>query len=241
MRIYRVKIIVVLLVSLGISYVLDSQVFLLHTPLFRKDMVNRIVAIPTLVKSVYPMILTATRRQTNPNNNSNVPAPTQAPGGAPKTAPFYPTTPQSGSGQNPTNTPYPTPTGTGWVTVAPTQVPTAAPTSPAQQQNPVPTYTYSSPTPQPAIPKVEFAQCLTDHGMKYYYTKTCVVCQEQKSLFGTEAYAKLNKFDCDVNPALCRSKGFGLGPAWETAAGKIFRGAMDLTSLHFAADCPPSQ
>ena len=48
----------------------------------------------------------------------------------------------------------------------------------------------------------QFAQCLTDAGVKLYGTTTCQYCLKQKALFG-DSFSKINFVDCTKNPIQC--------------------------------------
>lgn len=228
MTLQRIKIITSLIISLLIVFFLKEQVFIGSSPLIRPDAPTNIVSLPKKIANSTTVLLA----KVIPARSS-----TQQPDAkispAPKTGPFNP--PDS---QNPGPTEEIVPTK-----VLPTTPPTATPaliTIPPPTIPPNPNGGQLPPTqPPPPVTKVEFAQCLTSKGMKFYMNSSCPYCKKQKDMFGPDAYRYVTEINCNTQTQLCRSKpGVGIGPAWETGTGKIYPGYMDLQSLGYASSCP---
>jgi hypothetical protein len=224
---YRIRMYAALIIALTLALFLNKELFFLNTPIIRKDPFVDLVQLPTTVAKYIPSRTGSSSEPTNTPSIRLTPRPTLGPYITPeKTDPHFPT-----STQNPQVTVEPTipvlsPTGSGWVSITP---------------SPPPVSNTLAPTPiSQSVSIIEFAQCLKNNGMVFYSNSTCPACQQQKALFGNEAFTKLNVVSCDTSSLECRNKGVGRGPAWITGTGKVYPGAMDLTSLHFASGCPPA-
>jgi len=60
----------------------------------------------------------------------------------------------------------------------------------------------------------EFAQCLTDAGLKMYGTDWCQYCKEQKKLFG-KSFKLVDYINCDKNKETCLIEGVTRYPNWK--------------------------
>ena len=130
----------------------------------------------------------------------------------------------------------------------------------AQQQAkkiPKPTKTVSVPTtavPKPTTPspsvaapapgqpsasigmaELALAKHLKKIGAKLYGTYWCPYCNQQKVLFGEEAFSQINYIECDprgknAKPALCRQAKIQGFPTWEIK-GKYYSGLQTLQEL----------
>ena len=88
----------------------------------------------------------------------------------------------------------------------------------------------------------QFAQCLTDKGVKLYGTYWCPNCEEQKKLF-KDSFSKIEYIECDPKgensqSLLCTQKGIDSIPTWEFADGSMMVGLQKLESLSEKTDCP---
>ncbi len=88
--------------------------------------------------------------------------------------------------------------------------------------------------------EIALAENLTEIGAKKYGAFWCPHCNEQKLLFGKEAFEKINYVECDPQgvdpqPNVCASAGVESYPTWEVN-GEILRGTQTLESLAEASD-----
>jgi hypothetical protein len=235
---YRIKIIIALLLAFGSAWFLNKEVFLLNTPIIRADTPQRIVQLPQNIFTGGIKIIASLPKPPTSTTRSEQGG-SILPTGRAQTQP-YPLPPaDSSQPQQPPNNPDnggnngPSPTPQ-WITIVP---PTNTP-YPTQRPN-YPTYTPPPPTPTPRpVTKVEFAQCLTSKGMKFYSNVTCPYCAQQKADFGTQAWGYITEINCTAQTQTCRSKaGVGIGPAWEESGGKVWPGAMDFRSLGYVSKC----
>jgi hypothetical protein len=86
----------------------------------------------------------------------------------------------------------------------------------------------------------EFAQCLTDNGVKMYGTWWCSHCQNQKELFGN-SFEKINYIECS-NKAReikqeCKDAGVEGFPTWQFVDGSLASGEQSLESLAEKSGC----
>ena len=81
----------------------------------------------------------------------------------------------------------------------------------------------------------EFAQCLTDAGLKMYGTEWCPHCKAQKELFGN-SFKNVDYIDCDRNRETCLIEGVKGYPTWKIN-GESVSGTQPLESLAGLTDC----
>lgn len=60
----------------------------------------------------------------------------------------------------------------------------------------------------------KLAECLTSKGVTMYGTNRCSHCQNQKELFGYDAFTKINFVDCDKEKNTCALAGVQGYPTW---------------------------
>lgn len=223
---FRIRMYAALILAFAIAFFLNKELFFLNTPVIRKDPFIDVAQLPKKLAQYIPSRSDSSSGSPNTPAATTAPKPTVGPYITPeKTNPGAPSSPKSPEPTIEPTEPVPSPTGSGWISITPSPPP------------PVDTTAPPTPTSKP-VSKVEFAQCLKDNGMVFYSTATCTACQQQKAMFGNEAFSKLTVVSCDSNALECRNKGIGRGPAWITGSGKVYPGAMDLTSLHYASGCP---
>ncbi len=81
-----------------------------------------------------------------------------------------------------------------------------------------------------------FAECLTENGVKMYGTATCPHCAAQKAEFGS-SFEKINYIECSTNPQKCIDAGITGVPTWEFSDGTKIQGEQKLSSLGEKAWC----
>jgi len=81
------------------------------------------------------------------------------------------------------------------------------------------------------------AECLTSKWATMYGTNRCSHCQNQKELFGYEAFAKINFVDCDKEKNTCALAGVQGYPTWAFADGSKLEGTQTFESLASQAGC----
>jgi len=81
----------------------------------------------------------------------------------------------------------------------------------------------------------EFAQCLTEKGIKMYGTGWCSYCQKQKDLFGS-SFKYIDFVDCDRNKQECLSAGVEGYPIWKMT-GENYPGLQQLSRLAQLSGC----
>lgn len=81
----------------------------------------------------------------------------------------------------------------------------------------------------------DFAQCLTDKGIKMYGTDWCSFCQKQKAEFG-KSFKHIDYVNCDFNQAECDSAGVSGYPTW-SINNQLYSGLQPLQSLASLSDC----
>jgi len=87
----------------------------------------------------------------------------------------------------------------------------------------------------------EFAQCLTDQGVKNYTAYWCPNCQNQKALFG-KAWKEIDSKECAVrssqnNLDLCEDDGITAVPVWEFGDSSRVTGVQTLEFLSQRTGC----
>ena len=70
-----------------------------------------------------------------------------------------------------------------------------------------------------------------------YGTNRCSHCQNQKELFGYEAFSKINFVDCDKQKNVCALEGVQGYPTWKFANGSRLEGEQTFEALAQAAGC----
>ncbi len=83
--------------------------------------------------------------------------------------------------------------------------------------------------------EIALAQHLQNIGAKKYSAYWCPHCQQQRELFGREAFSYINSIECaedgqDAQPQLCREAGVQGYPSWEID-GELYSGARPLSQL----------
>ncbi len=94
-------------------------------------------------------------------------------------------------------------------------------------------------------PYDDFAQCLTDTGVKMYGAWWCPHCESQKELFGS-AFDRLTYIECSTAARTmnqtCKDAGIEGYPTWEFSDGSRASGEQSFASLSEASGCAlPSQ
>ncbi|MBI5803665.1 hypothetical protein HY450_00305 [Candidatus Pacearchaeota archaeon] len=86
----------------------------------------------------------------------------------------------------------------------------------------------------------EFAQCLTDNGVRMYGAWWCPHCQNQKKMFG-DSWANINYVECSLpNKAQtqeCTDLGIASYPTWEFGGGKRSQGELSFSALSSETGC----
>lgn len=97
---------------------------------------------------------------------------------------------------------------------------------------------------RPSVPSAydDFAQCLSDKGIKMYGAWWCPHCTAQKKLFGT-AFKKVNYIEC--SPAgsktmseQCKTDGIQGYPTWVFADNTRVSGEQSFADLSLKSGCP---
>ncbi|MDO8508113.1 MAG: hypothetical protein Q7S27_00345 [Nanoarchaeota archaeon] len=83
-------------------------------------------------------------------------------------------------------------------------------------------------------PTNDLARCLTDGGAKFYGSKTCPDCNEQKEIFGAVAFKLLDYIDCSKEPIECSN--IKSVPAWEINYTMHY-GTKSLNDLKVLSKC----
>lgn len=97
-------------------------------------------------------------------------------------------------------------------------------------------------TTQEAAPSAydEFAQCLTDDGVKMYGAWWCPHCQSQKKLFGS-SFAHVTYIECStVSKSMnqtCKDAGVEGYPTWEFSDASRLGGEQSLETLAEKSGC----
>lgn len=82
----------------------------------------------------------------------------------------------------------------------------------------------------------EFANCLTDKGVKMYGADWCPHCQNQKKIFGS-SFDKVSYIQCDKDPAICKEKAIEGFPTWIFPSGERISGEQELSVLSEKSAC----
>lgn len=90
-------------------------------------------------------------------------------------------------------------------------------------------------------PYNDFAQCLTDKGVKMYGAYWCPHCQAQKALFGS-SWDKVTYIECatpnsNKQKEVCNIAGIKSYPTWEFADGNKVPAVLSLEQLGSFANC----
>ncbi|HEY9673615.1 MAG TPA: hypothetical protein V6D11_19385 [Waterburya sp.] len=117
--------------------------------------------------------------------------------------------------------------------------PSPSATAPTTRQ-PLPSSPVTAPAPgQPSasagVAELALAKHLKKVGAKLYGTYWCPYCNQQKVLFGEEAFSQINYIECDprgknARPALCRQAKIQGFPTWEIK-GKFYSGLQTMQEL----------
>ena len=95
-----------------------------------------------------------------------------------------------------------------------------------------------SQAPQVSADKLEtLAVCLNSKGAVMYGLESCSHCQNQKALFGTAAFAKINYVECRQEPEKCSAANVQAVPSWIFSDGRKLQGEQSLMGLAGAAGC----
>lgn len=89
---------------------------------------------------------------------------------------------------------------------------------------------------------VGFAKCLTEKNTTMYGAYWCPHCQNQKRVFGKEAFKSIHYVECDENgyqgnPQLCAEKGVKRFPTWEFGDGSKVEGELTPEQLAEKTKC----
>ena len=90
-------------------------------------------------------------------------------------------------------------------------------------------------TPAPPGDYDEFAQCLTDKGVKMYGTEWCSHCKNQKALFGN-SFQYVDYIDCDQDKDACQQAGVKGYPTW-VVDGENYPGEQSFSRLASLSGC----
>lgn len=87
----------------------------------------------------------------------------------------------------------------------------------------------------------EFAQCLTEEGVKMYGAYWCPACQDQKRMFGS-SWNYIDYVECSLpnrggQNELCNSEGIQSYPTWEFADGTKVVGILGINQLNDRTGC----
>lgn len=85
------------------------------------------------------------------------------------------------------------------------------------------------------VAEMALASHLKEIGAKFYGTHWCPYCNQQKELFGKEAFQQINYIECDpagknAQPAICQKANIQGFPTWEIQ-GKYYTGLQSLQQL----------
>jgi hypothetical protein len=97
-------------------------------------------------------------------------------------------------------------------------------------------FIYASSTPVPPSRNYdEFAQCLTEKGIKMYGSGWCSHCNDQKNLFGS-SFDYVDSKDCDAVRSECIAAGVKYYPTW-VINGIKYTGAKSIQELSSLSGC----
>ncbi len=91
-------------------------------------------------------------------------------------------------------------------------------------------------TPENSGSLEDFAKCLTDKGMKLYFSGSCPWCQKQKELF-TDSFQYLVATDCLESNEECEEKQISGVPTWILPNGEKSPGFKELERLAELSGC----
>jgi len=77
---------------------------------------------------------------------------------------------------------------------------------------------------------IKLAQCLTENGVKMYWTERCGHCKNQKKLFG-EAFTHVDYTDCDADKKKCVDAWVQWFPTWIDSEWNPYPGTQNLEKL----------
>lgn len=81
----------------------------------------------------------------------------------------------------------------------------------------------------------QFAQCLTDKGVKMYGADWCPHCNNQKDMFGDD-WAYVDYVECETNRAACQTAGITGYPTW-VIDGQHYPGEATFEKLSRLSGC----
>lgn len=84
-------------------------------------------------------------------------------------------------------------------------------------------------------PYDQFAQCLTDKGVKMYGADTCTHCKAQKAAF-KGSFGKVTYIECARDPEACKKANVTSYPTWDYD-GKRKTGETSLSALSEFSGC----
>lgn len=87
----------------------------------------------------------------------------------------------------------------------------------------------------------EFAQCLTEGGVRMYGAYWCPACHEQQRVFGS-SWDYVEYIECSLpnrggQNELCNSEGIQTYPTWEFEDGSRVEGIMNINQLNERTGC----
>ncbi|HLC36814.1 MAG TPA: putative Ig domain-containing protein, partial [archaeon] len=99
------------------------------------------------------------------------------------------------------------------------------------------------PISQPSFSAADFAECLSENGVKVYGAWWCGHCDAQKELFG-DAWSSVNYIECGVpgnteeQSQICFDAGITAYPTWEFKDGGRVQGEQGFQALSNLSNCP---
>lgn len=87
----------------------------------------------------------------------------------------------------------------------------------------------------------DFAECLTNSGVKMYGAYWCPHCTEQKNMFG-KSWSKINYIECSLpnmagTTQFCVDAEIAKYPTWEFSDGSRIEGVLSFQVLSSRTDC----
>jgi hypothetical protein len=87
----------------------------------------------------------------------------------------------------------------------------------------------------------DFAECISERGLKMYGAYWCLHCSKQKELFGS-SYKKINYIECSLpnnagQSQECKDEGINSYPTWEFGDGTKKEGLITLDKLSEISGC----
>ncbi len=83
---------------------------------------------------------------------------------------------------------------------------------------------------------VAFAECLSEKGLVMYGADWCEHCQNQKKIFGEEAFEAINYVNCDFKQDECVKKGVASYPVWYNGS-RYLSGVQSFSQLAGLSGC----